>query len=167
MTGNGSRTFVSKTYEWAMSTALRFFVARSAVAAKPLSITPNMSDLPGNYNVSYKDLCTDQLIKRIRETEKHSGKLGADMALAYMQAELQTRHDYNPNAIRIQYSRNQWDALVDSCLYGMSYGMEIGEDEYIEAEMLRLYRLKKGEYKYVRMDDHNCEHVCERITGIR
>lgn len=67
--------------------------------------------------------------------------------------------------IRIMYSRDQWDALVDRCLYGMPYGMEIGEDEYIEAEMLKLGH-KKGEYRYVRMDDGACEHVLE-ITGIR
>ena len=115
-----------------------------------------------------KVLETDQLIWRIREMEKQANRFGGaslDPALGLAQLELQSRPDYNPNAIRIAYSRNQWDALVDRCLYGMSYGMEIGECEHVEAEMLKL-GYKKGEYKYVRMDDYNCEHVCE-ITGIR
>ena len=96
---------------------------------------------------------TDWLIKHIREADKFH-------VLEELQTELQSRRDYNPNAIRIPYSQAQWCAFVDSSLYGFSYGTETGEDEYIEAEMAKLGH-KKGKYRYVRMDDHNCEHVCE------
>ena len=35
------------------------------------------------------------------------------------------------NRYRIPYSTEQANALCDSCLYGLPYGVEIGSDEYI------------------------------------
>lgn len=65
--------------------------------------------------------------------------------------------------VKIPYSRAQWDALVDSCLYGHPYGFECGEHEYIAEEMLKLGHTK---YKYVSMDDKNYFHVLE-VDGIQ
>jgi len=36
-----------------------------------------------------------------------------------------------PNRYRVPYSQEQADAHCDRCLYGLSYGVEVGSDEYV------------------------------------
>jgi len=60
--------------------------------------------------------------------------------------------------IKIKFSRDQWDALVDNCLYGMPYGMEIGEDEHIAKELKKL-GYTRADVTYVKMDDKNYFHI--------
>lgn len=63
--------------------------------------------------------------------------------------------------IRIPYSNDQYDALIDSCLYGMSYGFCLGERDEIKKEMKRL-GLDIEDYDYVNMDDENKQHVLRK-----
>lgn len=60
--------------------------------------------------------------------------------------------------IRIRYSQEQADALLDNCLYGLPYGYEYGEEEHIAAEMLKLGH-KPGTYQCIALDDKNLEHI--------
>lgn len=61
--------------------------------------------------------------------------------------------------IRIPYSVDQWNALVDSQIYGFGYGLQIGELDYVKAEMVKRGYPDPEMWSYYDMDDVNSEHV--------
>lgn len=63
--------------------------------------------------------------------------------------------------IKIPYSSDQYNALVDSCLYGIPYGFCLGERDEIQKEMKKL-GLDMKEYEYVDMDDKNYQHILRK-----
>ena len=60
--------------------------------------------------------------------------------------------------IEIPYSTEQWNSLVDSCLYGLGYGMVFGEHDFVKSEMKLL---GYTDFKYIRMDDKREAHIVE------
>lgn len=67
----------------------------------------------------------------------------------------------NRNEYRVPYNREQSDAHVDCCLYGMQYGVQIGSREYIVSELAK--RGIKLKDFCIRLDDATSEFV---VTGI-
>lgn len=65
--------------------------------------------------------------------------------------------------IQIPYSKDQTDAFIDSCLYGLPYGYEFHEHEYIKAE---LKKLGYSNYLSLMLDDQNMMHIVEVSNGI-
>jgi len=64
----------------------------------------------------------------------------------------------NKTTVRIKYSHSQLDALTDSQIYNQPYGMELGEEKYILAEVKKL-----GYNKVINssLDDVAFEHIVE------
>lgn len=69
-----------------------------------------------------------------------------------------TRNLRNKTIVRIKYSHSQLDALTDSQIYNQPYGMELGEEKYILAEVEKL-----GYNKVINstLDDVAFEHIVE------
>lgn len=66
--------------------------------------------------------------------------------------------------VDIDYSHDQANAWLDSCLYNTPYGMQLGEDKYIDSE-LRVRGLKL--VKYVTMDNIALVHrvIAEKMSS--
>jgi hypothetical protein len=60
--------------------------------------------------------------------------------------------------VRVPYSQSQWNALVDSSLYGLPYGVECGEDEHIR-KWLDTNGYRNRKVKSFVLDDVKEEHV--------
>lgn len=61
-----------------------------------------------------------------------------------------------PKEIRVPYSDSQANAWIDSCLYGMPYGMEMYEREHIQSQ---IQKLGYKSFKHKDFDNKNFEHV--------